>query len=289
MKINSFNTALEYCKEQNLRLFEIFQQEESLLKESSVSEIRNAMSQNLDIMNQTIQNGLKNTSKSITGLSGDDSIKVFEYHEDFMPFGTDFKKIIAYALAVMEENLSMGKIVACPTAGSCGIVPAAIFTYSEKFNIFKEKQIDALITAGGVGKIIAKKIALSGAVAGCQAECGVASAMAAAAIVEMANGSNEQIIEAVALALKNIMGLVCDPIAGMVEIPCMKRNAFLAVHAFVAAQMVMCGIKSAVPADEVVDAMKQVGILMSPLLKECSQAGLATTNTGLEVQAKLNS
>jgi len=288
MKVNSFDTALDYCKELDLKLFEVFQQEESILKDSSISEIRNLMSQNLDIMYQTIQNGLKNPSKSITGLSGDDSIKVLESNDDFLPFGADFKKIIAYALSIMEENLSMGKIVACPTAGSCGIVPAAIAIYAEKFNVFKEKQIDALITAGGVGKIVAKKIALSGAVAGCQAECGVASAMAAAAIVEMANGSNEQIAEAVALSLKNIMGLVCDPIAGMVEIPCMKRNAFLAVHAFVAAQMVMCGIKSAVPADEVIDAMKQVGVLMSPLLKECSQAGLASTKTGLEVQAKLN-
>lgn len=288
MKINSFTVALESSKEMDLKLFEVFQNEESLLKDSSVSEIRNIMAQNLDIMCQTIKNGLKNPSKSITGLSGDDSIKILESTEDFMPFGADFKKIIAYALAIMEENLNMGKIVACPTAGSCGIVPSVIVTYAEKFNIFKEKQIDALITAGGVGKIIAEKVALSGAVAGCQAECGVASAMAAGAIVEMANGSNEQIIEAVALALKNIMGLVCDPIAGMVEIPCMKRNAFLAVHAFVAAQMVMCGIKSAVPADEVVDALKQVGILMSPLLKECSQAGLATTKTGIEVQEKLN-
>lgn len=288
MKINSFDVALEYCKELDLKLFEVFQQEESLLMDSSISEIRNAMSQNLDVMYQTIKNGLKSPSKSITGLSGDDSIKIIESNDDFMPFGADFKKIIAYALSIMEENLSMGKIVACPTAGSCGIVPAAIVTYAEKFNVFKEKQIDALITAGGIGKIVAKKVALSGAVAGCQAECGVASAMAAAAIVEMANGTNEQIIEAVSLALKNIMGLVCDPIAGMVEIPCMKRNAFLAIHAFVAAQMVMCGIKSAVPADEVVDAMKQVGVLMSPLLKECSQAGLATTKTGIEVQKKLN-
>jgi L-serine dehydratase len=104
----------------------------------------------------------------------------------------------------------------------------------------------------------------------------------------MAGGTNEQIVESVALALKNILGLVCDPIAGMVEIPCMKRNAFLAVHAFVAAQMVLCGIKSAVPADEVVDSLKQIGVLMSPLLKECSQAGLATTKTGLEIQKKID-
>jgi L-serine dehydratase len=288
MKLNSFKKALEYSKEKNIKLFEAFQKEESNLKEVSVEQIREVMSRNLDIMHETIKSGLESQSKSITGLSGDDSSLMLSDENFATPFGMDFKKIIAYALAVMEENLSMGRIVACPTAGSCGIVPAAMAIYTEKFDVQKERQIDALIVAGGVGKIVSGKVALSGAVAGCQAECGVASAMAAAAIVEMAGGSEEQIVEAVALALKNILGLACDPIAGMVEIPCMKRNAFLAVHAFVAAQMVLCGIKSAVPADEVVDSLKQIGILMSPLLKECSQAGLATTKTGLEIQEKLD-
>jgi L-serine dehydratase len=246
------------------------------------------MAKNLSIMKETIENGLANDNKSITGLSVEDSTLMLSNSNFATPFGMDFKKIIAYALAVMEENLSMGRIVACPTAGSCGILPAAMMIYAEKFDVPKDKQIDALITAGGIGKIVAGKVALSGAVAGCQAECGVASAMAAGAIVEMAGGTNEQIVESVALALKNILGLVCDPIAGMVEIPCMKRNAFLAVHAFVAAQMVLCGIKSAVPADEVVDSLKQIGVLMSPLLKECSQAGLATTKTGLEIQKKID-
>lgn len=287
MKLNSFEKALEYSKDKNIKLFEAFQKEESILKEVSVSEIRNMMSGHLDIMCSTIRNGLSNNEKSITGLSGEDSSLIFNNPEATALLGEEFKKIIAYALAVMEENLRMGKIVACPTAGSCGIVPAAIEVYAEKFNIPKERQVDALITAGGVGKIISNKVALSGAVAGCQAECGVAGAMAAAAVVEMANGSAEQIIEAVSLALKNVLGLVCDPVAGMVEIPCIKRNAFLAVHAFVAAQMALCGMKSAIPADEVVDAMKQVGLLMSPLLKECSQAGLAVTNTGIEIQQKL--
>lgn len=286
MKLNSFKKAQEYTDEKGMKLFEAFLKEESHLKEIPIEEIRNIMAKNLDVMYQTIQNGLKNDTKSITGLSGDDSAKILKA-KDFTPFGDDFKKVIAYALAIMEENLSMGRIVACPTAGSCGIVPAAIAVYAEKNNTPKERQIDALITAGGVGKIIAKKVALSGAVAGCQAECGVASAMAAAAIAEMADGSTEQILNTVALALKNIMGLVCDPIAGMVEIPCMKRNSFLAVHAFVAAQMALSGVKSAIDADEVVDAIKQVGILMSPLLKECSQAGLATTPTGLAIKAKL--
>jgi len=288
MKLDSFKKTQEYSLEKGIKFFEAFQKEESALKDISIEEVRSLMEQNLDIMYATIQNGLKNNAKSITGLSGDDSAKILKNEKVATPFGEDFKKTIAYALAIMEENLSMGRIVACPTAGSCGIVPAAIIIYAEKFNISKDRQIDALITAGGVGKIVSRKVALSGAVAGCQAECGVASAMAAAAIAEMANGSTEQITDAIALALKNIMGLVCDPIAGMVEIPCMKRNAFLAVHAFVAAQMALSGIKSAVPADEVVDAIKQIGILMSPLLKECSQAGLATTPTGIKIQNKLN-
>ncbi len=288
MKLNSFKKAQEYTQEKNIKLFEAFQKEENRLKDISIEEVRSTMEKNLDIMYETIKNGLENNSKSITGLSGDDSSKIITNKEDLLPFGEDFKKVIAYALAVMEENLSMGRIVACPTAGSCGIVPAVIAVYAEKFKTPKDKQIDALITAGGIGKVVSRKVALSGAVAGCQAECGVASAMAAAAIVELANGSTEQILDAVALALKNIMGLVCDPIAGMVEIPCMKRNSFLAVHAFTAAQMALCGIKSAIPADEVVDAIKQVGLLMSPLLKECSQAGLATTTTGLDIQSKLN-
>lgn len=287
MKLNSFKKVQEYVAEKNIKIFEAFQKEESFVKDISIEDVRTIMEKNLDIMYETIKNGLENSSKSITGLSGDDSSKIIAHQEVLLPFGEEFKKIIAYALAIMEENLSMGRIVACPTAGSCGIVPAVIAVYAEKFGTPKNKQIDALITAGGVGKVVSRKVALSGAVAGCQAECGVASAMAAAAIVEMANGSTEQILDAVALALKNIMGLVCDPIAGMVEIPCMKRNAFLAVHAFVAAQMALCGVKSAIPADEVVDAIKQVGILMSPLLKECSQAGLATTPTGLKIKEML--
>lgn len=288
MKLNSFKKLQEYASQKNLKLFEIFQKEEGFLKEISVEEVRSLMEKNLEIMYETVKNGLKNNSKSITGLSGDDASKILANQEILMPFGEEFKKIISNALAVMEENLKMGRIVACPTAGSCGIIPAVITVYAEKFGIPKSRQIDALITAGGVGKIVSYKVALSGAVAGCQAECGVASAMASAAIVEMANGSTEQILNAVALSLKNIMGLVCDPIAGMVEIPCIKRNAFLAMHAFVAAQMALYGIKSAVPADEVVDAIKQVGLLMSPLLKECSQAGLATTETGLKVKEILD-
>lgn len=181
----------------------------------------------------------------------------------------------------------MGKIVACPTAGSCAIVPSVIVAMSEAANANEEIQINALITAGLIGEIVSNKLALAGAVAGCQSECGVASAMAAAALVEIYNGTNDQILQAAALTLKNIMGLVCDPVAGLVEVPCVKRNAFLAIYAITGAELAMAGINSVIPIDEIVDAMKQVGELMSPTLKESSEAGLATTKTGLEIAQAL--
>ena len=195
--------------------------------------------------------------------------------------------MLTYSLATIEQNLRMGKIVACPTAGSCGIVPAVIIAIAESINAGEEEQINALITAGLIGKIVANKLALAGAVAGCQSECGVAAAMAAAGLVEMYNGTNEQILSAAALTLKNIMGLVCDPVAGLVEVPCVKRNAFLSIYAVTGAELAMANIQSVIPIDEVVDAMKQVGEMMSPRLKESSEAGLATTKTGLEITQNL--
>ena len=147
--------------------------------------------------------------------------------------------------------------------------------------------VNALITAGTIGQLVSNKLALAGAVAGCQSECGVACAMAAGGLVEMCGGTNEQILNAAALALKNIMGLVCDPVAGLVEVPCVKRNAFLAIQAVTAAELSFAGIKSVIPIDEIVDAMKQVGELMSPKFKESAEGGLATTKTGLEITEKL--
>ena len=181
----------------------------------------------------------------------------------------------------------MGRIVACPTAGSCGIVPAVLVASSEELNISEREQINGLITAGIVGLIVSNKVQLAGAVAGCQAECGVASAMAAAALTQMLGGTTSEIIEATALALKNILGLTCDPVCGLVEVPCVKRNAFLAVHAVTASELALCGVQSKIPLDEVVDTLKITGQLMSPLLKETSQGGLAKTKTALELEAKL--
>lgn len=202
-------------------------------------------------------------------------------------FGQTFEKITTYALATIEENLRMGKIAACPTAGSCAIVPSVLVGVSEDLNTSEEDQINALITAGTVGRIISTKVALAGAVAGCQAECGVASAMSAAALTQIRGGSVNQILNAVALAMKNLLGLTCDPVCGLVEIPCVKRNPFLAIHAVTASELALAGVKSKIPLDEVIDALEQTGQLMSPMLKESSQAGLAATKTALDLKHKL--
>ena len=202
-------------------------------------------------------------------------------------FGSLFEKIVEYALATSEENIRMGTIVACPTAGSCGILPAALIGVSRQYNYSETEQLNALITAGEIGRIISIKVALAGAVAGCQAECGTASAMAAAAVCQLRGGSVKQILNASALALKNLLGLTCDPVAGLVEVPCVKRNPFLAVHSITAVELALSGVESKIPFDEVVDSMAQTGALMSPMLKESSQAGLATTKTGLKIKAQV--
>lgn len=289
IKINNFNDLLNSAKANNLKIYEVFQQLEAKMQEISVNETRDLMQINLQSMYWGIRHGIESNEPSMSGLSGMDSDKIVKRYDEEkkLPFDGLYGKILSYAIAVMEENLRMGKIIACPTAGSCGIVPSVIIAYSEKFGFCNERQIDALITAGGIGKLVAQKVALAGAVAGCQAECGVASAMAAGALTELLCGTNEQIINAAALALKNTLGLACDPVAGLVEIPCVKRNAFLASHAVTASELALSGITSAIPIDEVVDSMKQIGLLMSPLLKESSEGGLATTDTAKAITKDL--
>ena len=174
----------------------------------------------------------------------------------------------------------MGRIVAAPTAGSCGILPGALLTFQKEKGASEQDCVMSLFTASAVGMVIAKNACLAGAQGGCQAECGSASAMAAAALVELAGGSPKMIAHGVAIALKNILGLVCDPVAGLVEIPCIKRNAAGVANALCAAEMALAGVHSAIPADEVILAMKRIGDAMSPALKETAEGGLAATPTG---------
>lgn len=287
--IENFEELLELTRNKK-KISAVFQELESAMLEKEIPELRKTMSKHLATMKAAIKQGLKSPHLSESGMSGLDSHKVLLRYKktSTLPCNKLFGKIISYAIATMEENQRMGKVVACPTAGSCGVVPSVMTAYAEELDIDIEKQIDAMFTAGGIGKIIAQRMPLAGAVGGCQAEGGVASAMAAAAVVDMLDGNNNQIINAAALALKNIMGLACDPIAGLVEVPCIKRNAFLGIHAVTASEMALAGVESFVPINEVVTAMIQVGSLMSPLIKETSEGGLAVTKTALELNKKLS-
>lgn len=281
--ISTFEELENVC--QDLSIYEAAQLREAETAEISVREFRAKVKRSLDAMKEAIRNGLNSKEMSISGMCGDDCQRLQNrYKKEQSLLGKTFEKITTYALATIEENLRMGKIVACPTAGSCAIVPSVLIGVSEELNTSEEEQINALITAGEIGRIISNKVALAGAVAGCQAECGVASAMSAAALTQMRGGTVTQILNAAALAMKNLLGLTCDPVCGLVEIPCVKRNPFLAIHAVTASELALAGIESKIPIDEVIDALEQTGKLMSPLLKESSQGGLAKTKTALKLE-----
>jgi L-serine dehydratase len=250
----------------------------------SGEQIREEMRARLRVMREAVQAGLTGKVHSLSGLVGGDAQRLLATAA-FV--GELPLRAASYALAVSEVNSGMGKIVACPTAGSCGIVPGALLAVADQFGCDEACLVRALFTIAGFGTIIAGAATVSGAVGGCQAECGAAAAMAAAAVVEMRGGTPEQSGQAAALALKNMLGLVCDPVAGLVEVPCVKRNAFAAVHALLAAQMALAGIESVIPADEVVEAMYRIGLLMPDALKETSQAGLAKTPTAVKISREL--
>ena len=288
MKTVTFKDLIEQCNSKNKSIWEIAIEEESSIFELTEKEIRAKTLEHINVMKDTIKSGLISNEKSMSGWCGDECEKLIKrYDTNKSPFGILFQKIMIYALATSEENLRMGRIVACPTAGSCGIIPSVLIAYAEEYNIDDEQLVNALLTAGKIGSIISNKVQLAGAVAGCQAECGVASAMAAGALVQLMGGTVKQIINATALSLKNVLGLTCDSVCGIVEVPCVKRNPMLAVHAICAVEMALANIKSHIPLDEVVDALANTGRLMSPLLKESAQGGLAITKTAMLLKSKL--
>ena len=263
-------------------------QYEAERSEREPQELRQDMANNLRVMNEAIQSGLTGREKSASGLVGGDASRLVQRLEDGQTLsGSTIGKAAAYAMAVNEVNAAMGKIVACPTAGSCGIVPGVLLAAAEALQASDDELIDALFTSAGIGIVIAENASISGAQGGCQAECGSAAAMAAGATVELAGGTPEQVGHAVALALKSILGLVCDPVAGLVEVPCVKRNAFGAMQAILAADMAMAGIESVIPVDEVIDAMNQIGLALPTTLKETSEAGLAKTPTAKAIEERL--
>lgn len=250
--------------------------------------ILDKMKKNLKVMQKSSQYGLENSNKSVGGLLGGDAKKLYEYMKRGKTLTGDFMVLaMARALSCSEVNAAMGRIVAAPTAGSCGILPSVIITAGEKYNKTEDEMVQALFTASGVGMIIAKNASLSGAEGGCQAECGSAAAMGAAAVVEMLGGSPEESFHAASLVIKNILGLVCDPIAGLVESPCAKRNAGGAVLSLSCADLALGGIKSIVPFDDCVLAMAKVGKGMPCELRETAEGGLAVTPTGLRLKKEI--
>jgi L-serine dehydratase len=207
---------------------------------------------------------------------------------DARPLSGEFcATAMAKAIAIAECNASMGRIVAAPTAGSCGILPATILTMEALYHIPEEKLILSLFTAGAIGLVIVREASIAGAEGGCQAECGSAAALAAAAMVELRGGTPSQAANACAIAIKNQLGLVCDPVAGLVEVPCVKRNAGGVMCAIAAADMALAGIKSVIPVDEVISAMREVGEALPATLRETAQGGLAVTPTGLALKQKI--
>ncbi len=228
------------------------------------------------------------TQRSVSGLVGGDGLKMRLYARRGESIGGEFMdEVIVQAISMAESNACMRRIVAAPTAGSCGVVPAVLLPLCEREHYTQHELLEALYVASGIGAVIAYRASISGAAGGCQAEIGTASAMAAGALVSLRGGTNEQLGHAVAMALKNLMGLVCDPVAGLVEVPCVKRNVIGAVNAVSAADMALAGIESRIPVDEVIDAMGEVGRRMPVEFRETALGGLAATPTGKAVKERM--
>lgn len=256
--------------------------------ETSEEELYNKMLESFNVMKESVQEGLDPHLKSASGMSGGSAYKMKSYIEKGNSLcGKTFGTALARALAVAELNSCMGKIVAAPTAGACGILPGTLITMLEEHNVDEQKVVMSLFTASALGMVIAHIASISGAEGGCQAECGSASAMAAGALVEIAGGTPDMVAHACAIAIKNSLGLVCDPVAGLVEVPCNKRNAGSVANAFAAAEMALAGIESVIPCDEVILAMKKVGDLMSYTLKETAEGGLAATPTAKKISQSI--
>ena len=274
------------AEEKELPIHEIVIAREMHVSQRSREAILDGMKQNWTVMQASIERGIKNTEHSVSGLTGGDSKQLFASRENGY-LGPQALAAAAYAVGISEVNAVMGRIVACPTAGSCGIVPAALYAAREERNLSDEVVIKALFTAAGIGMVVDQNASIAGAEGGCQAECGTAAGMAAGALVELAGGTPSMVGNACALSIKNLLGLVCDPVAGLVEVPCVKRNGFAVVEAMLAADMTLSGIRSVIPVDEVIDAMNRIGKALPKSLRETSEGGLATTPTAKAVERRI--
>lgn len=287
-QFKSIAELLEICQTQNKKISQVMLEQEVEVSGRSREEVWSQMEMAYEVMEKAVHRGITEDVRSHSGLTGGDGKKLQEYiSKGNMLSGETILDAVSKAMATNEVNAAMGTICATPTAGAAGIVPGCLFSVMNKLNATKEQQIEFLFTSGAVGYVIANNAFIAGATGGCQAETGSAAAMAAAAIVEMAGGTPEQSAHALSIALQNMLGLVCDPVAGLVEVPCVKRNAIGASIAMVAADMALAGITFIIPADEVIDAMYRIGKVMPTTLKETALGGLAATPTGKALEAKV--
>lgn len=286
ISFNSIAELVEMAQKANCPISQIVIQWEMENNFVAEEKQRAMMLKNWQVMEESLKRGLTNYEKSVSGLTGGDAVKLYAYRRHGYT-GEAVLSAAASAVGVSEVNAVMGRIVACPTAGSCGIVPAAIYAAAEKNGNNIDEIVDALFTASGIGMVVEANASIAGAYGGCQAECGTAAGMAAGALVQLAGGTPEIVGNAVALAIKNLLGLACDPVAGLVEVPCVKRNGFIAVHAMMAADMAMAGVQSVIPVDDVIDAMNRIGRSMPSSIKETAEGGLATTKTGLRLTKEI--
>ena len=250
-------------------------------KEEVLAEIR----RRIQIFKESVRDGIADTRKSKSGMSGGQAKQLDERQPLFL---SDLAyRALRYAISVNEANAKMFRIVACPTAGACGILPGVMQAVGEVYNCDEDAYIQGFLAAAGVGNVVTNQACVAGAVGGCQAEVGTAAAMASACAVAMMGGTTEEVVTAMTLCMKNVLGLVCDPVAGLVEVPCVKRNGIYAVHALASAEMAMAGLRSRIPADEVIGAMDSIGRALPEALRETSEGGLAKTKTGVDITNRL--
>ncbi|MBI4418483.1 MAG: L-serine ammonia-lyase, iron-sulfur-dependent, subunit alpha [Ignavibacteriales bacterium] len=285
MEFDYLSDIVAYCKREDKDMAQAMVDYEMRNKGLTREQVYDGLKRILLVMEESVDQGMTQQVITPSGMLNNWAKTIAASTVETL--GSALKMATARAIAVGEVNACMGKIAAAPTAGSAGILPAVLVTMMEEHGTTRERLLDALLVTSAVGLVFAKNSSFAGSEAGCMGETGSAAAMGAAAITYLLGGTAEQILEAVGFALKASMGLVCDPVGGLVEEPCTTRNAVGVANAFVSAQMALAGIKSLIPADEVIAATKEVGDLMSPRLKESGQGGLANTKTGREIQKRV--
>lgn len=289
LKYESVSELVQAAEARGIRISDVVLEDQAEAMEATPLELYEKMEIDMHVMWEAAKAGAKEGQRSMSGLTGGEGFRMQKYVQEHGGglCGSFLGKAMSKALAVAGCNASMGRIVAAPTAGSCGILPGCILTMLEEGKAAEKDAVMAMFTAGAFGMVIASRASIAGAQGGCQAECGSAAAMAAAALVELMGGTPAQCADACAIAISGQMGLVCDPVAGLVEIPCIKRNASGLMIAFSSADLALAGIEAKIPADECLDAMREVGDALPPSLKETAGGGLADTPTGRKLQKQV--